>query len=333
MDAPEFDPKKPSGILVRALRDLQAQGSDEDRAWAVVERMAADLGPEGRPWRIPATLFAYASERSARPLAVFAAEGRDDLARRYGRVQGSGRWGPPTPFEKALVDLRGVVAFRQGRLGLVHPEEAEGVALALQKREEMARGYSEVLSSLGPEGVCEGCGRGVSFIPLFKFRDIDTLQAEVCPECSHAQKAYFLLKGAEIPDALNEEYLKAGVVREIGLSFEGASVRTQVVSSFVSKGTARDLVDRLWKDLFERYGIEGGAGDLELEGEGGGKIEPSTPLSSVPLHGLRLVRAAGGMPGSEVLRRIREGVGAKYRGIEMITQETQGKRRKKGRKR
>lgn len=272
-----FDPFANKSLIRTGLLALKAaQASPAARAKA---DWLDTLAQENRPL-LRLILFAYAVDLATHPLPGL--EKLEDLRARLAHVHGDG---PAPVLEELLVEAVGVLEYgvrsvneSRMRTGLRFRDEAvrEAVPLAL-RFSGVKDEFRQVLQALGDRGTCEGCGDDVYAVPLFRTRGLDDLRAEVCPQCGHIQRSYWMPKGDDVQSILNDAFLELDVVTEWAFHIERASIALQLLPIQVEEMTVGDLRARFHRDVIEKNGVEVPLEQVSLM-HGGQTLDDGTEL-------------------------------------------------------
>ncbi|WP_095978142.1 molecular chaperone DnaJ [Melittangium boletus] len=252
-----FDPVLESPLVRQGVLRLERQ-----RATPAARELARRLedAVTQEPWQVSLTLMAFFAEAAGRPPPGL--DTSDAWAERYELLRELDMPEAPT-YDQALtrlprhLELGLRVMKKEVRFGL-QLREAEllaAVPLALQRADVAERGRS-VLSVIGPQEQCKGCGEEVLLQHLLRTRGLDELNGMVCPLCAHTQKSYWLYSRSEGQEALLPHALRLGTVVEQGVRLAGTSVGFQLLPEEREALTAAQLRQRFVDLYLQPYGVE-----------------------------------------------------------------------------
>lgn len=286
-----FDPDGAHRLARLLLDELDVDRSDPAVASEAgrIEALASEA-----PARLRLLLLAYVAQLSDQALPGL--ERHEDFELRFEHLSLDDA--EPVSLTTVMAELADVLEFgvrsadaERVRLGFRFRSERVRAAMPLALlRAPVRRELRRVLRVLGEATTCSACGQEVFPIPLFRSAGFDSLRAEVCPSCGHAQRRYWLPRGDDVQALLNPAYLELEIVSEWSFHLGGERGFTQLLPVEADAMTVGDLEQRIFTDLLERYEIPIRRGQLCLE-QGNGRVSEKTPLSALDDHAFNLVFA------------------------------------------
>ena len=249
-----FDPHAHHRLVRLSLEALATHRASRE-AHAEADWLEAQT--EAQPAILRLILLAYVAELS--PLPLKGLESFADLKLRFESLAEADS--PRLSVERALVEADDRVEYgvRQATermaftgLRLLSTTTSEALPIALS-RLRVRRELKRVLAVLGEHQTCTSCHTVGFTVPVFHTRGLDNMRANLCPSCGHPAQRYWMPKGKDVQAVLNPAYLDLEIITEWTCRLHRATVATQLLPLEVERLTVKDLKQRLFADLFERY--------------------------------------------------------------------------------
>ncbi len=307
-----FDPLQEAD-LVRLGADRLARS----RAIAEARELARTLEEraDAAPAEVALTLLAFFAEDAGGrpPDALLSPEG---WSLRWDRLRAAWPGVPDLPRALARLPRWLAVGARAQGSGVVAGVQladaalAAGVRIALE-RVSVARLARTVLSALGPDGACEGCGAAGAGLHLHRTRGLDELHGVVCPGCGAILRSYWRYGEADGLEALAPHALRLGLVAEATAQLAGTAIGFQMLPEERERLTAAQL-RRRFADLYlapnevdlpaTAVGLAAGRDELAP----GARLAPSDKLSLT-------IAAGAGLGAEELLELLRARIERRFR--------------------
>jgi len=276
-----FDPFSDKRVVRLGLEELKSLAA-HPAARQLAERLEREA--ETRPAVLRLLLFTYIAELSKFPLPGL--ERFADISVRLAALARPQEL--HATLERALVDADAWVEFgvrkaseRVAHLGLRFRGEAVREALPVMLRAlPIRRELRRVLGVLGERESCPACATEVFAVPLFRTHGLDDFRSLVCPRCGATLKSYWMPKGQDVQAVLNDAFLDFELVTEWSFRLGRSSFGVQLLPLQVDELDVGRLKRRVFDDVFQRYQLEVGLGQLHLV-QDGVVVNEKTPLSQL----------------------------------------------------